>query len=131
MTTVVDATTVIDAYVKIREQREQLSEQYKQADKELVVKQDRLKAYLIGLMHEQNTTQLKSQNGPIAFQQNKVKYSCVDWTSYWQFIKENNRFDMLHKRIGDSAVTEYFNETHQYPAGINTFTETDVIIRRN
>ena len=49
-----------------------------------------------------------------------------DWDSFYAWIRENNRFDMLHKRVSSAPVVELFQCKEPLPDGV-TVTEWDEI----
>ena len=49
-----------------------------------------------------------------------------DWDSFYAWIRENNRFDMLHKRVSSAPVVELFQCKESLPDGV-TVTEWDEI----
>jgi hypothetical protein len=38
-----------------------------------------------------------------------------DWTKVWAYIRENNAFDLLHKRLTETAVMARFNANEPIP----------------
>jgi hypothetical protein len=48
---------------------------------------------------------------------------CTDWTGFHAYIKETGNFDMLHKRLTESAVMARVSEG-EYVPGIVTDTKT-------
>jgi hypothetical protein len=57
-------------------------------------------------------------------------YSAADWPEIWAFIKANDRFDMLQKRLGEKALTDFLEESGTLPPGINMHQEYEIVIRR-
>ncbi len=127
----VDATRVINAYIAIRDKRAEIKKAYEAADAVEKEKLNKLEVWLLKSMDAVGSAQLKANDGVgIAFKQLSVKYACQDWTTYWDFIHENKRYDMLQKRIGEGAVSKYKEEVGEYPPGINSFSEINVVVRR-
>jgi hypothetical protein len=49
----------------------------------------------------------------------KTVQNVADWPSFWAFIRENNAFEMLQKRLSDKAVAEWAESKDALPPGIN------------
>lgn len=44
----------------------------------------------------------------------------ADWPVLWAFIRKNNRFDLLHKRINDKAIQDMWEDGETVP-GVSRF----------
>ena len=128
--TQVNVDTVIAAVIKLRDTRAELKKRYDTEDGVLKEKMEKLEGYLAQVMQDTNSTQLGSKHGT-AYTQINMKASCSDWPSYWSFIQETGRFDMLEKRVGSTAIKDYYNETGDLPPGINISQEMKVVVRRS
>lgn len=127
--TQVNVDTVIAAYVKLRDKRAVLKKAYTDEDDLLVQKMDKLEVFLLQNMQATGTTQLGSEHGT-AYQQTLMKGNCSDWPSFWAFIAENGRFDMMEKRVSVKAIQEYYEASGVLPPGVNINPELKVIVRR-
>lgn len=125
----VNVDTVIAAYVKLRDRRAVLRKEYTEADEVFVAQMDKLEVFLLNKMQQDNMTQLGSEHGT-AYQQTVIKGNCSDWPSFWQFLADTGRFDMMEKRVSIKAVQEYFEANGELPPGINVNPELKVVIRR-
>jgi len=126
----VNVETVVEAYVKLRDSRSTLAAAYKEQDEALKAKMDRLSTWLLEQMQNADATQLGSASGT-AYRQTRMKGNCSDWPSFWQFLAEQQRFDMLEKRISMKAVQEYYDESGELPPGVNVSPELTVVVRRS
>lgn len=75
----------------------------------------------------------KSMNaGPATFYKEEVmKPSCSDWQAFYAFIKANDAFEAIEKRVTKAFIQQYV-EAHdnELPPGINVHRETVVRVRR-
>lgn len=126
----VNVDTVIQAYVKLRDQRGTLKKAYDDEDALLKTKMEKLETWLMSQMQTTGSTQLGSTHGT-AYQQTVFKGNCSDWPSFWAFLAENGRFDMMEKRISVKSIQEFYQETGEMPPGINVNPELRVIIRKS
>ncbi|HWG89119.1 MAG TPA: hypothetical protein VN679_15145 [Candidatus Acidoferrales bacterium] len=127
--TQINADTVTAAYIKLRDQRSELKKAYDQEDQVLKDKMDRLETWLMETMQATNATQLGTAHGT-AYIQTQYKASCSDWPTFWGFVADNGRFDMLEKRVSSKTVNEYIEETGDAPPGVNVAAELKVVVRR-
>lgn len=127
--TQVNVDTVTAAYIKLRDQRSELKKAYDQEDEVLKAKMERLETWLLDTMQKSGATQLGSEHGT-AYIQTQYKASCSDWPTFWGFVADNGRFDMLEKRVSSKTVNEFIEETGEAPPGINVASELKVVVRR-
>lgn len=60
----------------------------------------------------------------------KLKPKADDWEKIYDYIVENDRFDLLQKRLGDRAVLDIFEETGKMPPGIGKFNAIDISVTK-
>ena len=51
----------------------------------------------------------------------KAKATVKNWEPFYDFIVEEDRFDMLSKSIGQKAAMDYYDETGNMPPGTEKF----------
>lgn len=125
----INVDTVVQAYVKLRDQRGTLKKAYDDEDGLLKQKMERLETWLMTQMQATGATQLGSPHGT-AYQQTVFKGNCSDWPTFWNWLAENGRFDMMEKRVSVKTIQEYYQESGELPPGINVNPELRVIIRK-
>ena len=59
----------------------------------------------------------------------KTAATVSDWEKVWNFIRENDRTDLVQKRINDKAVKEIWEAGEQVP-GVEKFNSVDVSVRK-
>jgi hypothetical protein len=123
------AEDVIEAYTKLRDKRSELKRAYEAEDSILKDKMRKLDAWLLGKMAEVGTTQLKG-NGSVAFISTIDKAKCDDWGTFWQWLADNARLDMLEKRVANKSISEYLEEFGELPPGISVTREKTVNVRK-
>lgn len=127
--TQVNVDTVVQAYIKLRDQRGVLKKAYDDEDALLKIKLEKLETWLMTQMQVTGSTQLGSPHGT-AYQQTVFKGNCSDWPSFWNWLAQNGRFDMMEKRVSVKSIQEYYTESGEMPPGINVSPELRVIIRK-
>lgn len=111
---------LIDAWGTARVTR--LAEEKKVA--KLEEKEKQLKAQVIAKMKAAQATSMGGQKYGANFQK-KDKPTAGDWQKLYAYIKENDAFDLLQKRLTETAVTARWEEGEEIP-GIVKFPVEDV-----
>lgn len=120
---------VIRTYMKLREQKTKLEATVKDDLTKLKTKMDKLEAYLKVKMDEQGLTSFKSDHGT-AFLTTTDYANVESWDKTLKFIRDNEAFDMLEKRVSKVAVRGYIEANKSVPPGITYGTKLEVNIRK-
>jgi hypothetical protein len=120
---------VIRAYTKLRDQRTAAEAEVKERVDTIKAKMTKLEAYLKEQMDAQGLTQFKSDHGT-AFLTTTDFANVANWDEVLQFIKDNEAFDMLEKRVSKTAVRGYMDKHKKVPPGVTYGTKLDVNIRK-
>jgi len=120
---------VIEAYLKYRNKKEALEAQIKEQVKELKDKMAKLEAWIKTKADAEGVTSFKTAHGT-AFVTTNDYANVADWDAVLAFIKENDAYDMLEKRVSKNAVRGYIDEHKIVPSGVNYGTRIDVNVRK-
>ena len=120
---------VIRTYMKLRAQKTKLESSVKDDLAKLKTKMDKLEAYLKVKMDEQGLTSFKSDFGT-AFLTTTDYANVENWDKTLQFIRDNEAFDMLERRVSKVAVRGYIEENKSVPPGVSYGTKLEVNIRK-
>ena len=120
---------VVAAYLKLRLKKEAIEAQVKDEVKTLKDKMEQLEAWIKEQADAQGVTSFKTKHGT-AFLTTTDYANVADWDSVLTFIRENEAFDMLEKRISKVAVRGYIDATKAVPPGVNYGTKLEVNIRK-
>lgn len=120
---------VIEAYLKYRNQKEALEAEIKDQVKELKDKMSKLEAWIKTKADADGVTSFKTSHGT-AFVTTNDYANVADWDAVLSFIKENDAYDMLEKRISKNAVRGYIDQHKAVPSGVNYGTRIDVNVRK-
>lgn len=120
---------VIRTYLRLRDEKAAIENEAKERVKDIVVKLDKLEAYLKSVMDEQGITSVKSTHGT-AFITTTDYANVQDWDAVLAFIQENNAYDMLEKRVSKTAVRGYITESKAVPPGVNYGTRLSINVRK-
>lgn len=120
---------VIRTYMKLRDQKAAIEAELKERVADLKGKMEKLEAYLKTQMDAQGLTSFKSDYGT-AFLTTTDYANVADWDAVLSFVRENEAYDMLEKRVSKIAVRGYIERFKAVPPGINYGTKLEVNIRK-
>lgn len=120
---------VIAAYLKLRNKKDAIEAEAKERVKELKDKMAKFEAWLKVRADEQGVTSFKTPHGT-AFITTTDFANVADWDATLEFIRANDAYDMLEKRVSKTAVRAYIESTREVPAGVNYGTKLEVNVRK-
>lgn len=122
---------VAKVYVKIRDKRSELKKAYEAEDLKLKEQLEVIDSFLLNTLMDLGVESARTKYGTI-YKSIAVKPNCEDWTSFYEFIKENDAFDALERRVKKSFIVTYMTDNKdELPPGITVQKEWTVTIRRN
>jgi hypothetical protein len=120
---------VVAAYLKLRNKKEALEAETKDQVKTLKEKMEQFEAWIKEQADAQGVTSFKTKHGT-AFLTTTDYANVADWDAVLGFIREQEAFDMLEKRISKIAVRGYIEANKAVPPGVNYGTKLEVNIRK-
>lgn len=126
-----DNAKAVKAYLKLRDARTALKREYEEADLKLTQQQERIEKALLHHLNETKTNSVATDYGTF-YRQEVVTPTGSDWEAFYDWVKKNDAFDALEKRIKKTFITEYMEE-HKgaIPPGVSVYREYVVRIRRS
>lgn len=121
---------IVQAYIKIRDTKERLYQEYKQKEDELQGQMDVLKHKLIEVSKETGATSFSTPHG-IAYRTVKNRYWTNDWESFYAMVQEHKAMGLLEKRIHQTNMKEFLEQNPDlHPPGLNIDSEYEITIQR-
>lgn len=127
MTVTVDA--VIKKYMKLRSEKEAVEAEIKERTDNIKAAMTKLEAWLKAKLDADGLTSFKTDHGT-AFLTTTDFANVEDWDAVLRFIREQEAFDMLEKRISKAAVRGYIEAHKEVPPGVKYGTKLDINIRK-
>ena len=127
MTVTVDA--VIKKYMKLRSEKEAVEAEIKERVDNIKATMTKLEAWLKVKLDADGLTSFKTDHGT-AFLTTTDFANVEDWDAVLRFIREEEAFDMLEKRISKAAVRGYIEANKEVPPGVKYGTKLDINIRK-
>jgi len=126
----VDVNKLTSIYIKMRDRRSILKQEWEVQDKEIQTQMDVIEQELLELCKDLNTNTLGTDHGTV-IRSVKSRYWTNDWDSMYRFIKEHDAFGLLEKRIQQTHMKEFIQENPDvYPQGMNVENQFTVVVRR-
>lgn len=128
METSVDRLTKV--YVRIRQKRRELAEEYEKQDAKIKEKLDCVKKELLEICKAMGADSIRTAHGTVV-RSIKTRYWTNDWEEMWEFIKENDAYGLLEKRIHQLNMREFLDaHPDKIPTGLNADREYEISVRK-
>jgi hypothetical protein len=117
-------------FIKMRDKRSKLKQEFEAADKEIKDQQEQLEQFLLKTMRDMGVESVRTPVGTI-YQTETMVPQGSDWTAFYAWVKENNAFDFIFRRIKADAVKDYMEQNGgEVPPGVSVYSQLGVRIRR-
>ena len=116
---------LIDELFLLREQRRKLAE----TDKDLREQYSDLETRLIAVLDQQETTQARGRSATATLNEEELA-TVVDWCQVHDFIRGQNAFHLLQRRINSAAWREAAAERGEPIPGTTVFKRRTIALRR-
>lgn len=110
--------TLVSAYLKLRDEIKKREEQHKEELTDLKEQFDMVAEKLLDVCNEHNADSMKTPMGTIS-RRVQARYWTSDWDTMREFIRENDAFDLLEKRINNSNMKQFLDDNpDMFPVGL-------------
>lgn len=118
-------------YIKIRDAKDTLTSDYKRQYAALEEQIGVLETEMLDICKNMNADSIRTKAGTI-IRSVKSRYWTNDWDSMYHFIKENDAYGLLEKRLHQTHMKEFLSENPDLlPMGLNVESEYTVVVRRS
>ena len=125
----VNVDDVVATYMKLRSQKESIEAEVKDRVSTIKAKMEKLEAWIKEQADVQGVTSFKTKHGT-AFLTTTDYANVADWDAVLDFIRTQEAFDMLEKRVSKIAVRGYIEANKAVPPGVNYGTKLEINIRK-
>lgn len=125
-----DMNEIASAYVRLREARRQLKRQYEEEDAKLKTGLDKLESIMLAHLNDTSAESVRTDSGTF-YKQEHIIPSAADWQLVYDWIKENEAWDLLERRLKVGFIKD-FQEAHDgaLPPGVSVYREYVVRVRK-
>lgn len=120
---------VIARYMDLRSRKEKLTAEYDERVKKISTKMGLLEVWLQQKMAADNLNALPTDAGT-AHKVTVEKATVVDMDALLDFIKENQAWHLIEKRVSKSGVKAMLDENLPLPPGVNWYASTAIRVRK-
>lgn len=118
-------------YIKIRDAKDTLTADYKKQYADLEEQMGVLETEMLETCKTMNADSIRTKAGTI-IRSIKSRYWTNDWDSMYRFIKDNDAYGLLEKRLHQTHMKEFLSENPDLlPMGLNVESEYTVVVRRS
>ena len=126
-----DYEKLVTAYRNIRDKKQELNRAHDEVIKDLDEKLERLKGVMLSELNSNNGEGIRTAAGTF-FRKLEVIPTGQDWEAFYDWIKENDAFDALERRIKRTFISKYMDDNDgAIPPGVNVFRRYTVEVRKN
>ena len=127
---VVPLDKLADIYIKIRNKIAELTKSYDAEVEALKEQQALISNEMKSVLQSLNVRSVNTVGGTVVLTE-KVRYFPSDWSEFKRFVKENDAFDLMEKRIAQTNMAKFLEENpDKYPPGLQSETEISVSVRK-
>lgn len=120
---------VIAAVIRLRDSKDALKKKHTEELAPMNTQIEKLEAWLLDKLIRDGAQNFKASTG-VAFQQEVSSVTAPDFGVTLEWIVENERWDMLEKRVAKTVVLEHIAETGETPPGLEIKRAVEVRVRR-
>lgn len=120
---------VIAKYMRLRAKREAIENETKERVRSIKENMSKIEAWLKAKADQDGVTSFKTAHGT-AFLTTTDFASVADWDAVLEFIRQEEAYDMLEKRVSKAAVRGYIEANKEVPPGITYGTRVDINVRK-
>lgn len=124
------ADKLVKAYIKIRDKRKQLADEYEAEDKQLEESLDTISEKLLEICKTTGADGFRTEFGTVTRKVAK-RFWTNDWHSFHKFLLDHEAPELLEKRIAQTNMATFLEENPDLlPPGLNVDSKYTISIRR-
>lgn len=120
---------LVEEYVRLRDELGEASRKFKELKERTEDRLGQIDVLLRETCDRLGVNSISTRAGT-AYRQKKEHYRVGDWDQIIKYIRDNDAWHMLEKRIGKLATAEIHKATGQLPPGVTYFAEVEFQVRR-
>lgn len=124
------ADRLVQAYVKMRDKRAELSAAFEAEDNKISAQMELVEAELLKICKTIGADSVRTPFGNV-YRTVKTRYETSDWEQMYKFITEHNVPQLLERRISTTNMKQFLEENPELmPIGVNINNKYTVTVRR-
>lgn len=124
------ADRLVQAYVKMRDKRAELSAAFEAEDNKISAQMELVEAELLKICKSIGADSVRTPFGNV-YRTVRTRYETSDWENMYKFITEHNIPQVLERRISTTNMKQFLDENPELmPVGMNVNNKYTVTVRR-
>lgn len=124
-----DIGEMVELQQAIKSARSEAKRAFEDKDAELAADLRRVELAILKFLMDNGIKSVKTEHGT-AYQQEDILPTCSDWSAFFAWVRKNNAFDALEKRIKKTFVKEMLDSEGDVPPGVSIIRENVVRVRK-
>ena len=125
-----DYEKLVTAFRNIRDKKQELNRAHDKVIADLDEKLERLSAVMLAELNDNKGEGIRTAAGTF-YRELETIPSGQDWEAFYDWIKENDAFDALEKRIKRTFIADYMKDNDgAIPPGVTVFRRYKVQVRK-
>ena len=120
---------IIGAYVSLRSEKDRMSAEYKANVKVIDDKLKKLEVWLQMWLAKEELNSVNSESGT-AYKTTVEQATVSDMGALLEYIKENDAWHLLEKRVSKTGVREMLDADQDIPPGVNWYVASSINVRK-
>lgn len=125
----VNVTELVGKYIKLRDLKAKLDAEHKERIGPITTAMDRAEAALLQMFDQLGIDSAGCEAGT-AYRTTKTSATVADMDAFLEFVKTNEAWHFLERRVAKTQVDEYVAANNDLPAGINYSSMVSINVRR-
>lgn len=121
---------LIEKYIELRDAKTLLNNAHKAKVAKLDDVMTKIEGFILEAFNEQGVESARCSTGT-AYKSVRTTASVADWDATLDYIKTNELWAMLEKRVNKTVVEEFRLEKGDLPPGLNWREEVTINVRRS
>lgn len=126
----ISAGDVIVAYLKLRDEKAKLADKHKDEMAPFNEKMTKLENYMLDLLNKAGVDSMAFKGVGTMFKKETTSVTAEEWNATLDWIKANNAWEFLERRVSKTVVMEYAEANGEYPPGLKVTNATVVQVRK-
>jgi hypothetical protein len=123
-------TNLVTRYIAARDMKTKLDAAHKTKLEPLIAAMDKTEAAILDFFTKHGMDSAKCEAGT-AYKATRTSATVADMDAFLEFVRENDAWQFLEKRVAKTQVDEYVAATKTLPPGINYSAQAVVNVRRS
>lgn len=121
---------LVERYIKLRDAKAKLKAKFKADTETLDRVMGQIEAVILAKFETDGVTSMTTGEGT-AYKSTRTFAKVEDWEATLAFIKANDLWNMLERRVSKEAVVQWREENSDIPPGLSWSEEVTINVRRS